>query len=154
MTQTIRPSVSRQTALALAVLAFCSAAQAAEPENTEATVTFGLSAPFGGAAADRALFNQYRGLTPASANGVLDLSYYRRNVDNGSAVRFDAADLFGDTRSFDLRWMKQGEWKLRLNYHELLQRDANTVNSGLLGAAPPRRRCRCWARATPGRIWA
>lgn len=134
MTQTIRPSVSRQTALALAVLAFCGAAQAAEPDNTEATVTFGLSAPFGGATADRALFNQYRGLTPDSANGVLDLSYYRRNADTGSAVRFDALDLFSDSRSFDLRWARQGEWKLRFNYQELLHRDPNTVKSGLLGA--------------------
>ena len=140
MTQTIRPSVSRQTALALAVLALCSAVQAAEPENTEATVTFGLSAPFGGATPDRALFNQYRGLTPDSANGVLDLSYYRRNVDSGSAVRFEAADLFGDSRSFDLRWTRQGEWKLRLNYQELQRRDPKGMEPPPLKVSPTRGR--------------
>jgi MtrB/PioB family decaheme-associated outer membrane protein len=134
MTNTIRPSVARQTALALAVSAFCAVVQAAEPENTEATITFGLSAPMGGAREDRALFNQYRGLTSDGANGVLDLSYFRRNPDNGTAVRFDAADLFGDSRSLDLRWTKQGEWKLRVDYHELLHRDVNTLHSGLLGA--------------------
>lgn len=134
MTSTPRPTVSRQTALALAALAFCGVLQAAEPENAEATITFGLSAPFGGKAQDRTLFNQYRGLTPDSANGLLDLSYYRRNVDSGSAVRFDAADLFGDSRSLDLRWVQQGEWKFRLDYRELLRRDTQALHTGLLGA--------------------
>jgi MtrB/PioB family decaheme-associated outer membrane protein len=134
MTKTLRPSVVRHTALALAVLALCGAAQAAESENTQATISFGMSAPMGGARSDRGLYNQYRGLTVDSLNGVLDLSYDRRLVEGGSSVRFEATDLFSDSRAMDLRWRQPGEWTWRASYHELLRRDPYTAHTGLQGA--------------------
>lgn len=134
MTKTLRPSMARHTLMALAVLALCASVQAAEADNPESTITFGMSAPLGGAQGDRALYNQYRGLSADSLNGVLDLNYYRRHLDGGGSVRFDANDLGTDSRSLDLLWRRHGEWKLRFEYRELLRRDPNTAHTGLQGA--------------------
>ena len=133
MNRLARPIGIRPTVLALAMLAALgpACAQTSEADGSIG-VGFGLVS---GNRADRALYDQYSGLRPgASVFGVLGGDYWRRDEAAGTSTQFQAVDLLNDNRELGFRWQKQGDWKFSADYRELVRRDPNVVNTGLLGA--------------------
>lgn len=107
-------------------------AEVIRPDET--TVSVGLGG-VDGSSADRALFGQYNGLRSGrDAVGLLGIDYSLRNPKTSTWVDLQGSDLLGDTRELRLVWKKPGDWKFSADYGELVRRDPNTVNTGLLGA--------------------
>lgn len=137
----LRQSGSRQTVLALALLAAFDQAQAqaqtseaqAQTSEAQGSVSFGLGAVSGNSA-DRALFGQYNGVRTGGVIGLLGVEYSRRDPATGTSTEFEASNLLGDNRELGLRWKKQGDWKFFADYGEGIRREPNTINTGLLGA--------------------
>ncbi len=123
------------------VLALCAtgclpayAEDAADDVRAESgTVSVGAGL-ISGSDADRALFGQYNGLRSRSATGLLDIDYSLRNDANSTLTQFQAVNLLGETREFNLVWRNPGYWKFSASFGELVRYDPNTVNTGLLGA--------------------
>ena len=122
-----------RTVLAVALCAAFMPAQAeSNPVETSVSVGLGL---VGGSSDDHALFNQYNGLRKdRNAVGVLGLDYSLRKEDSSSWVQLQGSDLLGDTRELHLVWKNPGSWKFSADYGELVRRDPNTINTGLLDA--------------------
>ena len=118
----------RATAVASAVLVLIGAAQG-QTSGVEASVSAGVGL-VSGDRAERALFGQYNGLRTRGAVGLLGVDYTRRNEEAGTLVRFEGVNLLGDTRELDLRWKKQGDWKLSADYAERVRHDPNSASSG------------------------
>jgi len=130
----------RPTVLALALLAAFAPAFSHADTVVEGSVSAGATA-VAGDRADRAQFDQYSGLRPSQhVFGLFGADYYRRNDDTGVAVRFSASDLLTENRELGLRWARQGDWGLRVEYGELVRRETVLFNSGIAGAgtAAPR----------------
>jgi hypothetical protein len=90
----------KRTALALAACAALFPAHAQSPAET--TIAAGLGV-FSGKGADRALFNQYRGVDKdSSVAAMLDVDYSLRQDETGDWVDFQGYDLLYDTRELDL----------------------------------------------------
>jgi len=64
---------------------------------------------------------------------VLGGDYARRDAGTGVSTRFEAVDLLNDNRELGFRWQRQGDWKFSADYRELVRRDPDVVNTGLLG---------------------
>jgi hypothetical protein len=127
----------QRTALALAACAALLPAHAQSPAET--TISGGLGV-FSDKGADRALFNQYRGVDKdSSVAAMLDLDYSLRQDESGDWVDFQGYDLLGDTREMNLVWKKPGDWKLTAEYGELVRNEPNQVTTGLvnLGSTTP-----------------
>lgn len=125
------PLMFRQGALALAVLATCSA-YAAEGDDYELSVTAG-AAVLTGDKADRAYFGQYNGLRDQDFHGLLGFGYTRINPASGLRIEATGSNLGLDTRELGFSWARQGNWGLRVDYGELVRRDPLTVNTGMTG---------------------
>ncbi|HEY8908281.1 MAG TPA: MtrB/PioB family outer membrane beta-barrel protein, partial [Rhodoferax sp.] len=123
----------QRTALALAVGATFFPVQAQVPP-VDATVTMGMGL-FDGQGADRGLFDQYSGMRKDSeVAGNLDIDYTLRKDQKAGWVDFQGSGLLGDMRELNLVWKEPGDWKLTADYSELLHRDPNQINTGLVGA--------------------
>lgn len=132
MTRLVRQSGSRQTVLALAMLAAFGSAYA-QTSEAQGSVSFGLGA-VSGDSAERALFGQYNGLRTGATTGLLGFEYARRNEEAGTSTQLFGTNLFGDTRELGLRWKHQGNWKFSADFGETVRREPNTIHTGLLGA--------------------
>ncbi|MFZ2123321.1 MAG: MtrB/PioB family decaheme-associated outer membrane protein [Rhodoferax sp.] len=120
----------QRTALALAACAALFPAHAQSPAET--TLSGGLGV-FNEKGAERALFNQYRGIDKDnSVAAMLDIDYSLRQGETGDWVDFQGYDLLGDTRELNLVWKKPGDWKLTAEYGGLVRNEPNQVNTGLL----------------------
>lgn len=132
--QTInRPSGSVQVAITATLLALVGAVHAEDESVSESSVTAGVGV-VSGDREDRAIFGQYNGLRPDRGYGLLDFSYYRRNDANGTMTTFRGLDVLGENRELHFFWKRQGNWKFSTDYSELVRREPNTINTGLLGA--------------------
>ena len=47
---------------------------------------------------------------------------------------FRGLDVLGENRELHFLWKRQGNWKFSTDYSELVRREPNTINTGLLGA--------------------
>lgn len=121
------------TVIAAALLAIVGAAHAEDESVTESSVTAGVGV-VSGDREDRALFGQYNGLRPDRGYGLLDFSYYRRNDTTGTMTTFRGMNVLGENRELHFLWKRQGNWKFATDYSELVRREPNTINTGLLGA--------------------
>lgn len=134
MTTSCRTSQIRLSLLSLALAAAFGPAWAEGEPVVEGSVSVGVGITSGDRE-DRALYDQYSGLRPgADVFGRFSADYYRRDDERGTSVQFEANDLLGGNRELGLRWKRQGDWALSVNYGELTRRDPFTVNSGLTGA--------------------
>lgn len=122
-----------QVAIATALFAIVGAAHAEDESVTESSVTAGVGV-LGGDSEDRAIFGQYNGLRPNRVDWQLDFDYYRRNDTAARVTRFQGIDLLGENRELHFLWKRQGNWKFATDYSELVRREPNTINTGLLGA--------------------
>jgi MtrB/PioB family decaheme-associated outer membrane protein len=109
-------------------------AMADEPEVIEdGNVSVGVGV-VGGSDADRAQLGQYNTVKrDRNAGAGLSVDYTLRNQQTLQWVDFKANDLLGDNRDLRLVYKKPGNWKLTLDYGELVRYDANTVNTGMTG---------------------
>jgi len=129
----VRQSGLRRTLIAAAVLAAFTPAYADDDESVvEASVSAGAAA-VSGDPSDRAIWGQYNGYRQQSGYGLLDFDYYRRNDETGTMTRFRGTDLGIQTRELDFLWKRQGDWKFRADYSELVHYNPYQVNTGLQG---------------------
>jgi MtrB/PioB family decaheme-associated outer membrane protein len=85
-----------------------------------------------GDSADRALFGQYNGLRVNDVNALLDYLYIRR-TDDGLWTTSQGTNLGLDVLDFNFGQEKQGDWKYRLDYDQMVWRDPRTINTPLQG---------------------
>jgi MtrB/PioB family decaheme-associated outer membrane protein len=134
MNSLFQPKNARLSLLALALLSAFGSVQAQIAPPVEGSVGVGLGL-VSGDRQDRLLFDQYNGLRPGSnAYGIFGAEYYRRDDAKGTAVDFQVTDLLTGNRELGLRWKKQGDWKFSADYRELVRRDTQVPNTGLIGA--------------------
>jgi len=133
MTTMNRPGGITRSALVAAMLAAFPVAQAQEASATEGSVTVGVGS-VSGDSQDRAIFGQYNGLRVDGLNGLLDFDYYRRDDEAGTVAKFRGIGVLGENRELHYLWKRQGDWKLALDFGELVRRDPRTINTGLIGA--------------------
>ena len=144
--RTICTSALRPTALAIALLAAFGAAQAqtgeAKPAEAPAgeakTTALEASATVGAAwvsgnSADRAFFGQYNGLRDQDVYGLFGFDYLRTDAATGSSVSLIGTDLGLQTRELLFQWQRQGDWRFKADYGELVRREPYTINTGLVG---------------------
>lgn len=134
MTPLVRPLNARLTLLALALLSAFGTAQAQVAPAVEGSASVGIGF-VSGDRADRSLFDQYNGLRPSNDFlGLFSADYYRRDDERGTTTQFQASDLLNGNRELGFKWKRQGDWKFSADYNELVRRDPNVANTGLIGA--------------------
>jgi MtrB/PioB family decaheme-associated outer membrane protein len=130
----------RRTILGLAVAAAFGSAHGQEAEQAAAALKRPDSAvSLGGGISsgspnDRSIWGQYNGLREHDANLLLDIDYVRRNDATGTWTTLRGRNLGLDSRDIGFVYQRQGDWKLGLDYSELVHREIRTINTGMLGA--------------------
>ncbi|MDD4880130.1 MAG: MtrB/PioB family decaheme-associated outer membrane protein [Gallionellaceae bacterium] len=128
-----------QKLLVLALMAAFGPAHADDDEVTAlispdvASVTAGAG-HVSGNSQDRSLYGQYSGWAEHDNALLLDFRYIKREEETGTWTRGEGLNLGQDDRELSFSQEKQGDWKLALDYSELVHRDPRTINTGLLGA--------------------
>ena len=134
MTRFFHPSDARLTAVALALLAAFGPARAQVADVQEANVSAGVLL-ISGDSADRAQFGQYNGLrNVGNVWPTLDFDFYRHQQADDTTLKVQGTNLTLHTRELGLRWKRQSDWKIGLDYNEGVRYDPNTVYTGLQGA--------------------
>ena len=129
----IRPIDARLSLLALALLSAFGSVQAQTAPAAESSASIGLGV-LSGDGADRTIFNQYNGLRPdANWLGLFGADYYRRDDERGTSTQFRAIEELNGPRELGFQWKRQGDWKFSADYREIVRRDFNTPNTGLIG---------------------
>ena len=130
----------RRTILGLAVAAAFGSAHGQEAEQAAAALKRPDSAvSLGGGIAsgspnDRSIWGQYNGLRERDANLLLDIDYVRRDDATGTWTTLRGRNLGLDSRDIGLVYQRQGDWRIGLDYSELVHREIRTINTGMLGA--------------------
>lgn len=107
------------------LLAFGSAsAQTIDEEQALMAPRSWVSAGVGGvdSEADAVRFGQYNGLNQSAA-ALLDFELNKRDDASGSWTRFTGRNLGLDTRELGLSREKQGDWKIVVDYNEIVRND-------------------------------
>lgn len=123
----------RRTIIAAALVAAFASARAQQDAVVERSVGVG-AALVSGDSADRSIYGQYNGYRQDRSYGLLDADYYRRDDDAGRMTSFRGRNLLGETRELGFIWKRQGQWKFRAGYDEIVRYEPYQINSGLLGA--------------------
>lgn len=117
------------TAIALAVLSVIGQVQAQEAAAPQSSVTVG-GAYVSGDPEDRARFSIYNGLREDNGYGLLDFLYINRDAASGRWTSIEGRNLFLDTREFNATTRKLGDWKVSLDYGEIVRYSPYTINTG------------------------
>ena len=137
----------RRTILGLAVAAAFGSAHGQEAEQAAAALKRPDSAvSLGGGIAsgspnDRSIWGQYNGLRERDANLLLDIDYVRRDDATGTWTTLRGRNLGLDSRDIGFVYQRQGDWRIGLDYSELVHREIRTINTAW------------WAQAVPRRPW-
>ncbi len=130
-----------RTIIALAVCAAFAPARGQEADtaaltkpDSAARAGIGLAS---GDPRERSIFGQYNGLRDHDANLLLDLDLVRRDDATGTWTVIRGRNLGLDNRDLSATLQKQGDWRLSIDYGELVHHEIRTINSGLLGAGSP-----------------
>jgi MtrB/PioB family decaheme-associated outer membrane protein len=83
---------------------------------------------------DRSIFGQYNGMRDESAYLLLDFDFIKRDDATGTWTNIEGRNLGLDSREASFSKNRQGDWKLGLDYSELVHREIRTVNTGMIGA--------------------
>lgn len=132
-----------QTLVAVAVMAAFGPAHAADDDDVtaltkpdRASVSVGV-AGVSGDHRDRSLWGQYNGMRKDDAYFLLDFDYLTRDDETGTWVNLYGRNLGLDTRQVGGEWNKQGDWKIALDYNEIIKRDPRTINTFISGGGSP-----------------
>ena len=82
---------------------------------------------------DRTIFGQYNGLRKESGYLLFDFDFIRRDDKTGTWTNIMGRNLGLDSRELGFSMQKQGDWKLGLDYSELVHREIRTINTGVAG---------------------
>jgi MtrB/PioB family decaheme-associated outer membrane protein len=138
----VRTLKARPTLLSLALLAAFGSAVAQDKADKTQVVDASITVGGGlvsGDRQDRALFDQYSGLTPSSnVFGIFGGDYYRRDDKTGTMARFQATELLTGNRELGFLWKRQGDWSFSADYSELRRYDPYTPNTALIGGGADR----------------
>lgn len=127
----------QQTLIALALIgAFCPAhaegEEVAEMIKPSSSITVGVGTASGDSA-DRAFFGQYNGLRKNKGQLQLDIDYLKRDDASGTWTNLIGRNLGNENRELGFSQQKQGDWKYRFEYGELVRNYSNTINTNLQG---------------------
>lgn len=82
---------------------------------------------------DAKRFGQYTGMNKGSAYGLLDFDWIKRDDATGTWAMLTGRDLGLDTREAAFSQQKQGDWKYRLDYNEIVRNDPYVIHTGMTG---------------------
>lgn len=131
-----------QTLIAVAVMVAFGPARAEDDEVAalikpdHGSVSLGV-AGVSGDHRDRSLWGQYNGMREDDAYFLLDFDYLTRDDQTGTWVNLYGRNLGLDTRELGGAWNKQGDWKVSLDYSEIVKRDPRTINTFISDGGTP-----------------
>ena len=96
-----------------------------QPDNS-VSVGVGLSS---GDDKDRARFGIYNGLRKDDANLMLDFNYSNRDAATGRWMLFEGRNLGLDNRELAYTYRNLGDFRLKVDYGELVRHDPRTINT-------------------------
>jgi len=131
--------VLSRTILGLAVTAAFASAHAQEAADAAALKRPDSAVALGGGISsgtprDRSIWGQYNGLRENDANLLLDIDFVRRDDATGTWTTLRGRNLGLDSRDIAFGYQKQGDWRIGLDYSELVHREIRTINTGMQGA--------------------
>jgi len=109
------------------------AADATALKRPDSTVALGGGIA-SGTPRDRSIWGQYNGLRENDANLLLDFDYVRRDDATGTWTTLRGRNLGLDSRDIAFGYQRQGDWRIGLDYSELVHHEIRTINTGMLGA--------------------
>lgn len=127
----------QQTLIALGLIgAFCPAyaegEDVAEMIKPSSSITVGVGTASGDSA-ERAFFGQYNGMRKNKGQLQLDIDYLKRDDASGTWTNLTGRNLGNENRELGFSQQKQGDWKYRFEYGELVRNYSNTINTNLQG---------------------
>lgn len=120
-------------ALVLAGAAYADDAEVATLTKPESTIGVGAAA-VSGDSKDRSIWGQYNGMREQDGYFLLDFDFIRRDDKTGTWTNIMGRNLGLDTRELGFSMNKQGDWKVGLDYSELVHREIRTINTAEAGA--------------------
>ena len=120
-------------ALVLAGAAYADDADIAKLTKPESAIGVGAAA-VSGDPKDRAIWGQYNGMREQDGYFLLDLDFIKRDAATGAWTNIMGRNLGLDTRELGFATGRQGDWKVGLDYSELVHREIRTINTGEVGA--------------------
>ncbi len=106
-------------------------AQLKSPDSSVVSVGAG---GVSGNASDRTLFGQYNGLRDQNSDLLLDVDIRKRDDATGTWTILQGRNLGLDDRELSGTLNKQGDWKVNVDYSELVRHDPRSINTGLANA--------------------
>ena len=82
---------------------------------------------------DRSIFGQFNGMREDRGYLLLDIDYAKRDDATGMWTIVTGHNLGLDSRELGFTLNKQGDWKFKGDYSELVHREIRTVNTAMLG---------------------
>jgi MtrB/PioB family decaheme-associated outer membrane protein len=82
---------------------------------------------------DRTIFGQYNGLRKDSGYLLLDFDFIKRDDKTGTWTNIMGRNLGLDSRELGISMNRQGDWKVALDYSELVHHEIRTINTGEVG---------------------
>ena len=98
----------------------------------ESSITVGVKA-VSGDSQDRAFFGQYNGMRKNRGQLDLEIDYLKREDATGTWTNLTGRNLGNENRELGFSQQKQGDWKYRFSYGELVRNYSNTINTNLQG---------------------
>ena len=128
-----------RTILGLAMTAAFASAHAQEAADAAALKRPDSAVALGGGISsgsprDRSIWGQYNGLRENDANLLLDIDFVRRDDATGTWTTLRGRNLGLDSRDITFGYQKQGDWRIGLDYSELVHHEIRTINTGMQGA--------------------
>ncbi len=138
MTTYNKSTVFGRSAVALAALALAGAAYADDEDiakltKPESAIGVGAAA-VSGDPKDRAIWGQYNGMREQDGYFLLDFDFIKRDEKTGTWTNIMGRNLGLDTRELGFATGRQGDWKVGLDYSELVHREIRTINTSEVGA--------------------
>src|SRR4029453_14066665 len=129
----------RMTAMATALLAVLSPAQAVEPlapsglntAASEASVGLGYTPD------DGRRFGQYNGINDSGAYGLFDFNVVKRDDTTGTWLGFYGRNVGLDNRQLRFDHTRQGNWGYFLEYSRIPRFEPYSITTAATGNTPP-----------------
>jgi len=120
-------------ALVLAGAAYADDADVAKLTKPESAIGVGAAAVTGDPKG-RSIWGQYNGMRDEDGYFLLDFDFIKRDEATGTWTNIMGRNLGLDTRELGFSMNRQGDWKVGLDYSELVHREIRTINTGMVGA--------------------